>query len=70
MGRWETGERTVEYLISRGRLEGLTAGDFGPVAEALLGRATLRVGTSARAVLDGRTRHQAGSLATGKVNPE
>jgi len=43
----------VAYLISKGRLEGFTAEDPGVVAEALLERATLRVGTSARAALDG-----------------
>jgi hypothetical protein len=43
----------MEFLMDRGRLESFTADDLGSVAEALLRRATLRVGTSARAALDG-----------------
>ena len=53
MARWQVGERTVLYLIDRGRLESFKADDYSQVAEALLSRANLRVRTSARAALDG-----------------
>ena len=43
----------MEYLIGKGRLESVAADDLGEVAEALVERAALRVGTSAPAVLDG-----------------
>ncbi len=52
MTRWAAGERAVEYLIDRGRLESFAADDLDSVAEVLLGRATQRV-ASARTVLDG-----------------
>ena len=53
MGRWVTGERTVRFLVERGRLESFEAQDFGASAQALIGRATLRVVTTAVAALDG-----------------
>jgi hypothetical protein len=51
--RWEAGERTVRYLVGRGRLESFAASDLGALAEALLGRAALRVETTATAALAG-----------------
>jgi hypothetical protein len=53
MARWARGERTVSFLIQRGRLESFDAEDFGASAEAMMGRATLRVRTTAVAALDG-----------------
>jgi hypothetical protein len=49
--RWEKGERTVQYLISRDRLESVEAEDLAASAEALVGRATLRVEATAAAAL-------------------
>jgi hypothetical protein len=51
--RWDKGERTVEYLIGQGRLESFEAEDLGVLAKALIGRATLRVETTAAAALKG-----------------
>lgn len=53
MARWETGGRTVQYLLGKGRLESIEAEDLGQQVTALLGRADLRVGTTAAAALDG-----------------
>ena len=53
MARWDKGERTVEYLIGQGRLESFEAEDLGVLAEALIGRAALRVDTTAAAALEG-----------------
>lgn len=53
MARWEKGERTVQYLIAKGRLESIEAEDLAAQAEALLERASLRVGTTAAAALAG-----------------
>lgn len=53
MARWETGQRTVEYLIGRNRLEGFEADDLAAQAIALLTRAARRVGTTAAAALAG-----------------
>lgn len=53
MARWEKGERTVRYLIGKGRLENIEAEDLDDQAEALLERASLRVGTTATAALEG-----------------
>src|SRR5215472_16799766 len=53
MARWEARERTVRYLVARGRLESFEASDLGALAEALLGRAALRVETTATAALAG-----------------
>ena len=53
MARWEAGERTVQYLVARGRLESFEASDLGSLADALLGRAALRVETTATAALAG-----------------
>jgi len=53
MARWVRGERTVRFLIQRGRLESFEAQDFSAAAQALMGRANLRVRTTAVAALDG-----------------
>ena len=54
MARWEKGERTVQYLIGRGRLDSFEAEDLGALADALIGRAARRVQTTAAAALEGR----------------
>ncbi|MBO0801532.1 MAG: hypothetical protein J2P25_00435 [Nocardiopsaceae bacterium] len=62
MARWQKGERTVQYLIGRGRLENIEAEDLASQSEALLKRASLRVGTTAAAAPAERfrrTRHSA-----------
>ncbi len=53
VARWEKGERAVEYLVDHGRLESFEAEDLRAVADALVGRAALRVGTTAAAALEG-----------------
>ena len=51
MARWHRGEQTVQFLIDRGRLEGFEASDLAELAGALVERATLRLGATARAAL-------------------
>jgi hypothetical protein len=53
MGRWVKGERTIVYLIDRGRLENLEATSLEESAAVLIRRAALRVGTSAEAAFKG-----------------
>jgi len=53
MVRWEKGERTVQYLVDKGRLESIEAEDLGALAGALIRRAMLRVDTTAAAALAG-----------------
>ena len=55
MERWGKGERTVQYLVDRTRLESFEAkkGNLGELADALIGRAARRVGTTAAAALAG-----------------
>lgn len=53
MARWEKGERTVQYLVGRGRLDSFEAEDLGALADALIGRAVRRVQTTAAAALAG-----------------
>ena len=53
MARWATGEQTVQFLVSRERLESFEADDLAAVAQALIGRADLRVETTASAALAG-----------------
>jgi hypothetical protein len=53
MARWEKGELTVQYLVNKGRLESFEAEDLGVLAEALIGRAALRAGTTAAAAFEG-----------------
>jgi hypothetical protein len=53
MARWAKGERTVQYLADKGRLESFEAENLGAQAEALVARATLRVDTTAKAALAG-----------------
>jgi hypothetical protein len=54
VARWEKGERAVEYLVGRGRLESFEAEDLGALADVLIGRALRRVQTTAAAALEGR----------------
>ena len=51
MARWAKGERTVQFLISRGRLESVEVDDLAASADALIARAALRVEATARAAL-------------------
>src|SRR5580658_9254133 len=53
MARWATGERTVQFLIDRDRLESFEAEDLAGLTEALVERAALRVDTTAAAALAG-----------------
>jgi hypothetical protein len=53
VARWVKGERTVDYLIERARLESFEAGDLGALADALVVRAARRVETTASAALAG-----------------
>lgn len=53
MSRWWRGERTVIYLVDKGRLESFESTDLGEVAAALLQRAARRVQTTAAAALQG-----------------
>jgi hypothetical protein len=51
VARWKKGERTVQFLISRGRLERVEAEDLAESADALIARAALRVEATAAAAL-------------------
>jgi hypothetical protein len=51
VGRWTIGERTVEFLLNRGRLEHIEAEELATMADALIERASRRV-TTANAALD------------------
>ena len=51
MARWPKGERTIQFLVDRGRLESFEAADLAAVAEAQVKRAVLRVEATARAAL-------------------
>jgi hypothetical protein len=51
--RWAIGERTVQFLVDRNRLESFEAEDLAPLTEVLVGRATLRVEATATAALAG-----------------
>jgi hypothetical protein len=53
MVRWATGEQTVQYLVGSERLESFEAGDLAALADALVGRAALRVEVTATAALAG-----------------
>ena len=53
MARWARGERTVQFLVERNRLESFEADDLAALTEALIGRAVLRVETTATAALAG-----------------
>jgi hypothetical protein len=53
MARWARGEQTVQFLVDRDRLESFDAEDLAALAVALIGRATLRVETTAAAALAG-----------------
>jgi len=49
--RWAKGERTVEFLVGRGRLEQFETTDPAALAEALLERASRRLEATAKAAL-------------------
>jgi len=51
MARWKKGERTVQFLIDRARLETVAVGDLAASADALITRAALRVEATATAAL-------------------
>jgi hypothetical protein len=53
MARWPAGEKTVQFLVDRNRLESFKADNVIALAEALIGRARLRVETTAAAALAG-----------------
>lgn len=52
MARWASGERTVRFLIGRGRLEAFEASDLAASAAAQVERATRRLEATARAALE------------------
>jgi len=43
---WTEGAKTIEYLLSRDRLERITTSNLNAAADALLGRATKRLSTA------------------------
>jgi hypothetical protein len=53
VARWVKGERTIQYLVDRARLESFEAKGLDELADALIRRAALRVETTAAAALAG-----------------
>src|ERR1700722_12915871 len=53
MTRWARGERAVQFLVDRNRLERFEAKDLAALTGALIGRAALRVEATATAALVG-----------------
>jgi len=51
VARWRKGERTVGFLVSRGRLESFEAVDLAALAEARVKRAALQLDVTATAAL-------------------
>jgi hypothetical protein len=51
MARWRKGERTVRFLLDRGRLENFEASDLSALTEAQVSRATLRLNATAASAL-------------------
>lgn len=51
MTRWAKGERTVQFLLDRNRLENFEAPDLPALTNALISRAALRLEATARAAL-------------------
>ena len=51
MARWRKGEKSVDFLVSRGRLESFEAVDLAALAEARVKRAALRLEVTATAAL-------------------
>jgi hypothetical protein len=51
MARWRKGEKSVVFLVSRGRLESFEAADLAALAEARVKRAALRQEVTATAAL-------------------
>lgn len=64
MARWAKGERTVQFLVDRNRLESFEVDDLAALTEALIGRAVLRVETTATAALAGGDVDAPSSLRT------
>jgi hypothetical protein len=52
MARWPNGEKTVQFLIDRGRLETFESSDVTGLASAQVHRATLRLNATAVAALE------------------
>lgn len=52
MTRWPRGEKTVQFLIDRGRLESFEASDLAGLAVAQIDRATLRLEATAASALE------------------
>jgi uncharacterized protein (UPF0332 family) len=50
--RWPRGEKTVQFLIDRGRLESFEASDLAGLAAAQIDRATLRLEATAASALE------------------
>jgi len=64
VARWKKGERTIQFLIGRARLETVEIADLAASAEALIARAALRVeATAAAALKAGRPRRSPPSRA-------
>jgi hypothetical protein len=53
IARWARGERTVVFLVTQNRLESFEADDLAALVDPLIRRATLRLGTTAAAALEG-----------------
>ena len=51
MARWRKGEKSVGFLVSRGRLESFEAADLAALAEARVKRAALRLEVTATAAV-------------------
>jgi uncharacterized protein (UPF0332 family) len=52
VARWGSGERTVRFLIDRGRLETIEATSLAAAADAQIERATRRLEATSRAALE------------------
>jgi hypothetical protein len=52
VARWPKGEQTVQFLVDRGRLESFETSELGALADALIGRAALRLEATARPALE------------------
>jgi hypothetical protein len=51
VARWKMGERTIQFLIDRARLEAVEVADLTASADALIARSALRVEATAAAAL-------------------
>jgi hypothetical protein len=52
VARWSRGEKTVQFLVDRGRLESFEASDLSALAAAQVDRAALRLEATAVAALE------------------